>query len=51
MIAADAIALAIGRWLGTHLPERTIGDVAAALFVSFGVALIAEGLAWFTVGL
>lgn len=51
MIAADAIAIAIGRWLGTRLPERMIRYGAAALFVLFGVALIAEGLGWFTVGL
>jgi putative Ca2+/H+ antiporter (TMEM165/GDT1 family) len=51
MIAADAIAIAIGRLLGTRLPERTIRYLAAALFVLFGVALIAEGLGWFTVGL
>jgi len=51
MIAADAIAIAIGRWLGTRLPERTVRYVAAALFVLFGVALIAEGLGWFRLGL
>jgi putative Ca2+/H+ antiporter (TMEM165/GDT1 family) len=51
MIAADAIAIAVGRWLGTRLPERTIRYVAAGLFVLFGVLLIAEGLGWFTIGL
>jgi putative Ca2+/H+ antiporter (TMEM165/GDT1 family) len=51
MIAADAIAIAIGRWLGSRLPDRTIRIVAAALFVLFGIALIAEGLGWFTLGL
>jgi putative Ca2+/H+ antiporter (TMEM165/GDT1 family) len=51
MIAADAIAIVIGRWLGTRLPERTIRYLAAALFVLFGIALIAEGLGWFTIGL
>jgi putative Ca2+/H+ antiporter (TMEM165/GDT1 family) len=51
MIAADAIAIGVGRWLGTRLPERTIRYVAAALFVLFGVLLIAEGLGWFTIGL
>jgi Ca2+/H+ antiporter, TMEM165/GDT1 family len=51
MIAADAIAIAVGRWLGTRLPERTIRYVAAALFVLFGIALIGEGLGWFKLGL
>ena len=51
MIAADGIAIAVGRWLGTRLPERMIRYVAAALFVLFGVLLIAEGLGWFTIGL
>jgi putative Ca2+/H+ antiporter (TMEM165/GDT1 family) len=51
MIAADAIAIAIGRWLGRRLPEHTIRIVAAALFVLFGIALIGEGLGWFTLGL
>ena len=51
MIAADAIAIGVARWLGTRLPERTILYVAAALFVLFGVVLIAEGLGWFTLGL
>ena len=51
MIAADGIAIAIGRWLGTRLPEKAIRYLAAGLFVLFGVALIAEGLGWFTIGL
>jgi len=51
MIAADAIAIAVGRWLGTRLPERTLRYAAASLFVLFGVLLIAEGLGWFTIGL
>jgi Ca2+/H+ antiporter, TMEM165/GDT1 family len=50
MIAADAIAIGVGRWLGTRLPERTIRYVAAALFVLFGVVLIAEGMGWFSIG-
>jgi Ca2+/H+ antiporter, TMEM165/GDT1 family len=50
MIAADAIAIGVGRWLGTRLPERTIRYVAAALFVLFGVVLIAEGLGWLSIG-
>ena len=51
MIAADAIAIAVGRFFGTRLPERTVGWVAAAPFVLFGILLIAEGLGWFTLGL
>jgi len=51
MIAADAIAIGVGRWLGTRLPERTIRYVAAALFLLFGALLVSEGLGWFTVGL
>jgi putative Ca2+/H+ antiporter (TMEM165/GDT1 family) len=44
MVAADAIAIGIGALLGTRLPERAIRFFAAALFVVFGVVLIAEGL-------
>ena len=44
MVAADAIAIALGAWLGTRLPERAIKVFAASAFVLFGVVLIAEGL-------
>ena len=44
MVAADALAILVGRQLGTRLPERAIRIGAAALFVIFGVALILEGL-------
>jgi putative Ca2+/H+ antiporter (TMEM165/GDT1 family) len=44
MVAADAIAIAIGALLGTRLPERAIKLLAAGAFVVFGVLLIAEGL-------
>jgi putative Ca2+/H+ antiporter (TMEM165/GDT1 family) len=44
MVAADAIAIALGAFLGTRLPERTIKVVAALAFVVFGVLLVAEGL-------
>ena len=44
MVAADAIAIAIGAFLGTRLPERAIALFAAGAFVLFGVFLIAEGL-------
>ena len=44
MVAADAIAIALGAWLGTRLPERTVKVFAAGAFVLFGMVLIAEGL-------
>ena len=47
MVAADAIAIGIGALLGTRLPERAIRYLAAALFVIFGVILVAQGLGLF----
>lgn len=44
MVAADAIAIAIGAAMGTRLPERWVTAFAAAAFVLFGLLLIAEGL-------
>jgi len=44
MVAADALAIAIGAVLGSRLPERAIKVFAAVAFVVFGVILIAEGL-------
>ena len=44
MVAADAIAVAIGAILGTRLPERAIKIFATLAFVVFGVLLLAEGL-------
>jgi putative Ca2+/H+ antiporter (TMEM165/GDT1 family) len=44
MVAADALAILVGRLLGKHLPERTIKYGAAALFVIFGVWLLVEAL-------
>jgi len=44
MVAADAIAIGIGAFLGTRLPGRTIKLLAAAMFVGFGALLVAEGL-------
>ncbi len=40
MIAADALAIGVGRWLGTRLPERVVRIGAAAAFLVFGIALI-----------
>jgi putative Ca2+/H+ antiporter (TMEM165/GDT1 family) len=44
MVAADAIAIAIGAFFGARLPERAIALFAAGAFVVFGVLLVAEGL-------
>jgi Ca2+/H+ antiporter, TMEM165/GDT1 family len=43
MVAADAIAIALGKLLGSHLPERAIRYGAAASFAIFGAILVAEG--------
>lgn len=45
MVAADALAIAVGALLGKHLPERTIALAAAALFFGFAVWLLVDGLA------
>ena len=44
MVAADALAILVGRLLGKHLPERVIKYGAAALFAIFGIWLIVEAL-------
>ncbi|WP_024332533.1 TMEM165/GDT1 family protein [Gordonia hirsuta] len=44
MVAADALAIAIGRAFGRHLPERTVALFAAALFFGFGIWLLTQGL-------
>lgn len=44
MVAADAVAIAVGRLLGKHLPERTVALFAAALFFGFAVWLLVDGL-------
>jgi putative Ca2+/H+ antiporter (TMEM165/GDT1 family) len=44
MVAADAIAIVVGSVMGTRLPDRAIRVFAAAAFVVFGIALVAEGL-------
>jgi putative Ca2+/H+ antiporter (TMEM165/GDT1 family) len=43
MVAADALAILLGRLLGTRLPERAITIFATVMFVIFGVALLLEG--------
>jgi Ca2+/H+ antiporter, TMEM165/GDT1 family len=42
MVAADAIAIAIGQQLGRRLPERAVRIGAAASFVVFGALLLVE---------
>ncbi|MFN8520803.1 MAG: TMEM165/GDT1 family protein [Chloroflexota bacterium] len=44
MVAADAIAIVVGAWLGARLPERAIKVFASVAFVVFGIVLVAEGL-------
>ncbi len=44
MVAADALAIAIGALLGARLPERAIKIFAALAFVVFGAILVLEGL-------
>ncbi|GAA0438276.1 UPF0016 family membrane protein [Acrocarpospora corrugata] len=44
MVAADALAIVVGRLLGTHLPEKWIKYGASAAFAIFGIILIAEGI-------
>ncbi len=46
MVAADALAIAVGAVLGRKLPEKAIKIGAAILFFAFGAILIAEGLGW-----
>lgn len=40
MVAADALAIGAGLALGTRLPERLLGRIAAVLFVIFGALTI-----------
>lgn len=44
MVAADALAIVVGRWLGKSLPEKTIKYGAAALFFVFGIWLLVEAV-------
>jgi putative Ca2+/H+ antiporter (TMEM165/GDT1 family) len=44
MVAADALAIAVGAVLGRKLPEKAVRIGAAVLFFAFGVLLIVEGL-------
>jgi len=42
MVLADAIAIALGAFLGARLPERAIKVFAAGSFIVFGLWLIAQ---------
>lgn len=44
MVAADALAIVVGRQLGTRLPERTIRIGAAIAFFAFAAILFVEAL-------
>jgi putative Ca2+/H+ antiporter (TMEM165/GDT1 family) len=44
MVAADALAILLGAYLGARLPERAIRIGATVAFVVFGVLLLVEGL-------
>jgi Ca2+/H+ antiporter, TMEM165/GDT1 family len=44
MVAADALAIGVGRVLGTRLPERAIRVGAAVAFFAFGAVLVVSGL-------
>ncbi|TDD98855.1 TMEM165/GDT1 family protein [Jiangella asiatica] len=48
MVAADALAIVVGRLLGQRLPEHVVRYGAAALFVLFGAGLLIEGVAELT---
>jgi putative Ca2+/H+ antiporter (TMEM165/GDT1 family) len=48
MVAADALAIVVGRLLGRRLPERTIKYGAAALFAISGIWLIVEAVSELT---
>lgn len=47
MVAADALAILVGRLLGKSLPEKAIKYGAAGLFAIFGIWLIVEALGQF----
>ena len=44
MLTADALAIFVGRVLGTRLPERAVRIGAAVLFFLFGTALLVDGV-------
>jgi Ca2+/H+ antiporter, TMEM165/GDT1 family len=44
MVAADALAILVGRFLGRRLPEKAIKYGAAALFAIFGIWLVVDAI-------
>jgi len=44
MVAADAVAIAIGSFVGDRLPANAIRFGSAAVFIVFGALTLAEGL-------
>jgi putative Ca2+/H+ antiporter (TMEM165/GDT1 family) len=44
MVAADALAIVVGRILGARLPERAVKIGAAVAFFAFGALLLAEAI-------
>ena len=44
MVAADALAIGVGKQLGARLPEKAIRIGATTAFVVFGVILLVQGL-------
>ena len=48
MVAADALAIVVGRALGKRLPEKTIAYGASALFFLFGIWLGIEAITQLT---
>ncbi|WP_420813867.1 TMEM165/GDT1 family protein [Phytoactinopolyspora endophytica] len=48
MVAADALAIVVGRLLSQRLPERTVAIGAAILFALFGAVLLVEGITHLT---
>lgn len=46
MVAADALAIAAGVFLGRKLPDNVIKYGAAVAFLVFGLLLIAQGADW-----
>ncbi|KAB1915983.1 MULTISPECIES: TMEM165/GDT1 family protein [unclassified Micromonospora] len=48
MVAADALAILVGRLLGRHLPEKAIRYGAAVLFAISGLWLVFEAVAELT---
>ncbi len=44
MVAADALAIVVGKQLGGRLPERAVRIGATIAFVAFGILLLVSGL-------